>query len=102
MNLKSLHNLDLFLKLVLACTGILAIANVVVSNQLSTQGQELAVLTDQITQTQKNNEYLQEQIAASSAISRIESLANAQGYVAISQPLTLTTPVPVAYAPHLQ
>lgn len=94
--------MKLICKLVTCMAIVLGVANIVVSNKLSTQGKDLSKINDAILSEQKNNAFLEEEIAQYTALSKIEAAAVAQGYVSISKPVALAAPAPVAYVSGLQ
>lgn len=102
-NIKSnITNLNLYFRIVVVIAVVLAVANIILSNKLSTEGKTLNNLDQAIAAQQKTNTYMKQQIAENTSLSHIEGLATNLGFVSISQPVALKSPVPVAYVPNLR
>jgi hypothetical protein len=74
----------------------LAIVQVGVSNQIATTGAGLVALQKELTQYKQENILLQEQVLKASALTTIEEEAEKRGFVAVKNPVHLSTPLPLA------
>lgn len=83
-------------RLVTLVALILGLTNIIVSNQLSTEGRTLANITGEIITLEKEVSFLNQQIAAESSLAQVETRALSLGFIGIERPLALTTPEPVA------
>ncbi len=88
---------NLSLKIGLVSVFILAILNLVGSNFLATQGNEVQQLQQQTAQLRKENIRLKNQVAEVSSLANLEIWADSKGFIKISQPLALSAASPVAY-----
>lgn len=89
--------LDFSLKFTAALAIILAILNIVGTNLLATQGQELEKLNQKTIQLRNQNQILTNKISHFSSLSYLEEKAREQGFVKITQPLALKDAAPVAF-----
>lgn len=69
---------------------VLAVAQVVVTNSLSTQGLILESLRRDAASYKEENQFLKTEVASASSITRIAELARESGFVKDSSPLVLT------------
>lgn len=74
----------------------LSIVQVVVANNISTTGAELAKLQDEVNRYKRENAVVHEQILKASSFITIAETAEKQGYVAIKTEVYLSTPLPLA------
>jgi hypothetical protein len=99
MNHLKTINLNLACKGITVLAILLGLVNIVVSNQLSTQGQALANTNKKITVLEKEAFTLNEEIAAKNALAQVDSSAVKFGFVAINSPLALNGENRVALVP---
>lgn len=74
----------------------LSIAQVVAANSISTTGIELGKIQDQITQLEKDNEVLKEQVLTLSSLTTIASRAADMGFEEGKSTLVISQPLPLA------
>lgn len=74
----------------------LSIAQVVAANSISTTGIELGKIQDQITQLEKENEVLKEQVLTLSSLTTIASRASDMGFEEGKSTLVISQPLPLA------
>ncbi len=75
---------------------VLGLLNVIVSNQLSTEGRAMAETSSEIIKLEKEVLYLEQQIAAESALAHIDQRASELGFRGVDAPLALNPSEPVA------
>jgi cell division protein FtsL len=68
---------------------VLGLINIFVSNQLSTEGRALTDVNSEIVALDKEIQYLEQQIAAQSALAQIDQQAAQLGFQLIQTPLAL-------------
>ena len=90
-------HLNLSLKITAALVVVLAILNIVGTNLLATQGQELEQIHQKTLQLENENQILANKIAHFSSLSYLEEQAQEKGFIKISKPLALKDIAPVAY-----
>lgn len=90
-------SLNTILKINFIVVITLAILNLVGTNLLATQGQQLNQIYAQTNQIRKENVALANDIAKESSLLALETWADSRGFVKVDKPLALTTPAPVAY-----
>lgn len=74
----------------------LAIAQISVSNQISTTGTELAALEHELDEYKRQNTILQEELLAVASFTNISEKAEELGYTEVKSQLSLTAPIPLA------
>lgn len=89
--------LNLSLKITAALVVVLAVLNIVGTNLLATQGQELEQIHQKTLQLENENQILSNKIAHHSSLSYLEDQAQEKGFIKISKPLALKDIAPVAY-----
>lgn len=88
--------LNISLKITAALVVVLAILNIVGTNLLATQGQELEQIHQKTLQLENENQIIANKIAHYSSLSYLENKAQDKGFIKISQPLALKDIAPVA------
>jgi cell division protein FtsL len=74
----------------------LSLAQIAISNTLSTNGRELAALEKEIDGYKKQNMLLNEQVLQASALTTIDAEAQKVGFVEADSQVYLSTPLPLA------
>ena len=92
------HKLTAACKLVTVIVLFLAGVNLVVSNQLSTQGQDLAATNQQTLLLEQDITFLRQQIATASSLAFLDETAQGLGFIEITHPLALSPAESVAFA----
>lgn len=90
-------NLNQTIKLVTIVVVLLGAANLIGTNLLATQGNELENLSMQTMNLEKDNLHLKNQISQSTSLAYVEQKANELGFVEINQTLAISGSIPVAY-----
>ncbi len=90
-------HLNISLKITAALVVVLAILNIIGTNLLATQGQELEQIHQKTLQLENENQILANKIAHCSSLSYLEEQAKEKGFIKISKPLALKDIAPVAY-----
>lgn len=85
-------------KIIYVTALFLGLVNLVASNVLATQGQELSSLNNEAIELQKENQYIKNTISKQTSLAELEKWADENGFVKVSDPIALTTPAPVALA----
>ena len=94
INQKKLNSI---LKISLTMLVVLAFTNLIATNLISTKGQDLSQTNQEILALEKDNTYLENQIASETSLASLEVWAIDNQFVKISDPLTLPTSSSVAY-----
>lgn len=74
----------------------LGIAQVSLSNQLSTAGVELAKVQQQVDNYKRENTILEEEVLAASSFTNISAKAEKLGFIEAKTNISLTNPLPLA------
>lgn len=74
----------------------LSIAQISVSNQISTAGSELAALQHEVETYERENTILEEEVLTASSFTNISEKAEKLGYVEVKTSVSLTAPLPLA------
>ena len=75
---------------------VLVVAQVVVSNSLSTTGEDLGAMQSQIATLKRENTILSERILTLSSLDHVASLAATDGFVISGTPIVVSAPLPLA------
>lgn len=81
---------------------ILLIVQLVINNSLSTKGQELREVQNQITQVKEHNDKLHAQISLQRSLARISAQAEELGLIPVEDQISITNPSPLAFNSHSQ